>query len=341
VPCQTALNVLVGVLKPMGHSGYVVRVRIGMLGTRHGHAAGKWRALCTNPNVEAVGIYDPDPAPREGFPSAKWLASADDLLTDPSVVAVAVEARNHQSLPLAAAAIDAGKHLWFDKPAGDDWPAFQKLMRCAAERNVHVQMGYMFRYSPGFARIASMARSGALGTIFEIRAHMSTNVDLAERREQSRHLGGIMYDLGGHMLDQIVWLLGRPGRICTAFQNVATPSLPSYVDNAVAVLEFDQAVAVIDIAAMEPRPTARRFEVFGTEGSAILEPFDPVRAIRFASNDAARVEELEPVERQSLYERELDAFLAVLRGERAPDRRPEHDLLAQETLLRVTGRLTS
>ena len=66
------------------------------------------------------------------------------------VQAVAVEGRNHESLAMARRAIEAGKHVWFDKPAGDDWPAFQKLMRSAAERGLHVQMGYMFRYSPGF-----------------------------------------------------------------------------------------------------------------------------------------------------------------------------------------------
>ena len=85
------------------------RVRIGMLGTRHGHAAGKWQALCTNPLVEPVGIYDPDPAPKDQFPDARWMPSAEALLEDPTVAAVAVEARNHQSLPLARAAIDAGK----------------------------------------------------------------------------------------------------------------------------------------------------------------------------------------------------------------------------------------
>src|SRR5437660_3995265 len=105
------------------------RVRIGMLGTRHGHAAGKWQALCTNPLVEPVGIYDPDPAPKDQFPDARWMPSAEALLEDPTVAAVAVEARNHQSLPLARAAIDAGKHIWFDKPAGDDWLAFQPVMR--------------------------------------------------------------------------------------------------------------------------------------------------------------------------------------------------------------------
>jgi predicted dehydrogenase len=316
------------------------RIRIGMLGTRHGHAAGKWQSLCANPLVEPVGIYDPDPAPRERFPGARWLDSAEELLNDTSVAAIAVEARNHQSLPLAQAAVDAGKHLWYDKPAGDDWPAFQRIMQGAAERSMQVQMGYMFRYSPGFVRIAELARGGSLGQVFSIRAHMSTNVDLQERREQSRHLGGIMYDLGGHMLDQIVWLLGRPTRISTTLMNVATPELPSYSDNTVAVLEFEQAIATLEIAAMEPRPAARRFEVYGTAGSAILEPFDPVRTLRLADDGGARTLELDLVERQTLYDLELDAFLEVIQGARSPDRPPEHELLVQETLLRTTGRLT-
>jgi predicted dehydrogenase len=315
------------------------RIRIGMLGTRHGHAAGKWLALCTNAHVETAGIYDPDPLQKERFRGARWLRSGAELLEDPSVAAIAVEARDHESLSLAQAAIDAGKNLWFDKPAGDDWPAFQGLMQCAAERELHVQMGYMFRYSPGFARIAELARSGDLGQIFAIRAHMSTNVDLSERCEQGRHLGGILYDLGGHMLDQIVWLLGRPADVRTFLQNVATPELPSYADNTVAVLQFERAIATVDIAAMEPRPTARRFEVYGTSGSAILEPFDPVRTLRLAKDDSERVMDLEHVDRQTLYDLELAAFVEVIKRQRPPDRPPEHELLVQETLLRTTGRL--
>ena len=323
-------------------------MRIGQIGTRHGHAAGKWQALLSHPDVEPVGIWEPDPAlrGRNRFADAHWFTSEDELLNDSSVVAVAIEGRNHESLGMAAAAVQAGKHLWFDKPAGDDYPAFERLMRTAIAKKLHVQMGYMFRYSPGFAPVADWARSGMLGDIFAVRAHMSTNVNLTERREQSRHLGGILYDLGGHMLDQIVWLLGGPTRINTVLRNEATPELPSYADNTVSVLEFEHALAVVEIAAMEPSPTARRFEVYGTRGSAILEPFDPVRTIRltlaepvadFAAGE--QVLALAEVARQTLYDRELAAFVPVLRGERPPDRPPEHDLLVQETLLRVTSRI--
>jgi predicted dehydrogenase len=175
---------------------------------------------------------------------------------------------------------------------------------------------------------------------------MSTNVNLAERREQSRHLGGILYDLGAHVLDQIVWLLGRPTGINTVLRNEATPELPSYSDNTVSTLEFEHALAIVDIAAMEPSPTARRFEVYGTRGSATLEPFDPVRTIRLTLAQPVddftageQVLAVPEVSRQTLYERELAAFVAILRGERPPERSPEHDLLVQETLLRATGRI--
>jgi hypothetical protein len=50
--------------------------------------------------------------------------------------------------------------------------------------------------------------------------------------------------------------------------------------------------------------------------------------------------DLEPVERQTLYNLELEAFVEVIRGARSPDRPPEHELVVQETLLRTTGRLT-
>lgn len=316
-------------------------LRVAQIGTRHGHAAGKWTSLQQRADIEAVGIWEPDATlrGRPGFANATWLASEQEALDD-TITAVAVEGRNHESLAMAMRAVDAGKHLWFDKPAGDDWPAFERLLEQVRERGLYLQMGYMFRYSPGFSRVAELARSGELGDVFSVRAHMSTNVDLNERSEQSRHRGGILYDLAAHMLDQIVWLLGRPTRVQSFLRNDATPELPDYSDNTLAVLEFDRALAIVDIAAMEARPTARRFEVYGTRGSAILEPFDPARTLRLATEGTdLQVVELPEVSRQALYDRELEHFVRVLREEATPDRPLVHERLVQETLLRATGAL--
>ena len=97
---------------------------------------------------------------------------------------------------------------------------------------------------------------------------------------------------------------------------------------------------------MEPRPAARRFEIYGNRGSAVLEPFDPVHTIRLALQEpwntygaGENVFELPEVPRQHLYERELTAFVGVVRGEQPADRSPAHELLVQETLLRATRRL--
>jgi predicted dehydrogenase len=90
-------------------------------------------------------------------------------------------------------------------------------------------------------------------------------------------------------------------------------------------------------------PAARRFEVHGTAGSALMEPFEPAPRLTLQLNVAAggyergRHEITLPLQqRQHLYDRELAAFLASLQGQRPPDRSAEHELVVQETLLRAT-----
>jgi len=328
----------------------MARIRMAQHGTKHGHAAGKLHAMLENPDVEFVGVYEPDAARREAlrtdrhWQGVRWFSDAQDMLGDPSIAAIASEGRNDESLAQTAQIVEAGKHVWYDKPAGDDWAEWQRVVALARERGLLIQMGYMFRYHDGFSRIANWARSGFLGDVFGVRAHMSTNITPAAREIISVHRGGILYDLSGHMLDQIVWMLGRPQKV-TSFLRNDSDGLPGFADNTLAVFEFERAMALVDIAAMEPRPMARRFEVYGTEGSAILlEPFEPAEAIRLTLERpkegfqvGAQVVPVTPQSRQSLYELELAAFLATIRGEKPPDRSYEHELLVQETVLRGVG----
>ena len=149
-------------------------------------------------------------------------------------------------------------------------------------------MGFMLRYHPGFSQIAEWARSGFLGNVYSVRAHMSTNITEAGRKViAAGHHGGIFYDLAGHMLDQVVWILGRPEKVTTFLRN-DTGVVPAFQDNTLGVFEYERAMAWVDIAAMEPQPMARRFEVYGDRGSAILlEPFEPGHAIRLCLTEAA------------------------------------------------------
>ena len=100
-------------------------------------------------------------------------------------------------------------------------------------------------------------------------------------------------------------------------------------------------MASVDIAAMEPRPMARRFEVYGTAGSAIMEPFELADTIRLCLQDPgddypAGVSTIQ-INHQPRHDAPLAAFLKVIRGDAQPDRSFDHGLLVQETLLRATG----
>ncbi len=326
-------------------------------GTKHGHAGGKLLALKKNPMVHLAGVYEPDTQRRRElqevededspFAKVKWFEDDAEILDNPEIVGVASEGSNRESLAQTAKLVRAGKHVWYDKPAGDDWEIWRRVVGEAKERDLCIQLGYMFRYHDGFRRIVNWAENGVLGDLFFIRAHMSTNIPEGYRRQiAAEHAGGIMFDLGGHVLDQIVWLLGRPTKVSSYLRNDGF-QIPRFADNTLAVFEFDRAMAIIEIAAMESRPMARRYEVYGSNGSAIiLEPFEPGHQVRLCLekpqegySSGAHLLSIRGRSRLQLYDLELAAFLATISGEQEPDRSLDHELLVQESLLRATGHL--
>ena len=166
----------------------MAKIRMAQYGTGHGHASGKWLAMKKSDQVELVGIFEPDTEKRkaaEGKPpydGARWFESASQILEDPDIVAVASEGRNIESLDQTEALVVAGKHVWYDKPAGDNWAQWKRVVRKAEEQKLLVQLGYMFRYHRGFSQITEWARSGFLGEVFSVRAHMSTSLSEAARK---------------------------------------------------------------------------------------------------------------------------------------------------------------
>ena len=329
----------------------MAKIRMAQYGTKHGHARGKMQAMLINPNVEVAGVFEPDEERHFQQQSSDswannlhWYTTAAEMLDDETIVAIASEGNNAESLDQTEKIVNAGKHVWYDKPAGENWEQWQRVIKTAQEKSLLVQMGYMLRYHSSFKQVTEWARSGFLGNVFSVRAHMSTNISEEARKRISQHTGGIFFDLGGHVLDQVVWILGRPEKV-TSFLRNDGESLEPFKDNTLTVYEFDKGMTFISISALEPRPMARRFEVYGTEGSAIIvEPFEPGHTIRLCLDKAKegysqgeQVVKINGESRQRLYELELDAFLATIAGEQLPDRPVEHELLVQETLLRATG----
>ena len=150
------------------------KVRMAQYGTKHSHAGGVLEVMLASPDVEVVGVYEPDPERRRTLEGAgeppwsdvSWFDSPAEFLDDPSVLAVASEGSNAESLDHTKAIVDAGKHVFYDKPAGEDYRRFERIVGKARSAGLQVQMGYMFRHHAGFSRIAEWVRSGLLGDVF-------------------------------------------------------------------------------------------------------------------------------------------------------------------------------
>ena len=199
-------------------------------GTKHGHATGVLEVMLANPDVEVVGVYEPDPERRRTLETAgkppwsdvSWFDSPAEFLDDPSVLAVASEGSNAESLDHTEAIVDAGKHVFYDKPAGTDYRRFERIVGKARSAGPPGADGLHVSPSRRIQPHRRVGRSGLLGDVFSVRAHMSTHLDRPAQEAIARHPGGIFYDLSGHMIDQIVWILGRPTKVTSFLRQDAT-----------------------------------------------------------------------------------------------------------------------
>jgi predicted dehydrogenase len=334
------------------------RIKIGQIGVCHEHAAGKINSLRLLPDVfEIVGVADDrsssaakfagsDMQPYEGLK----LMTEEELLSVPGLQAVTVETPNMDLVPAALRCMERNLAMHMDKPGGDDLNLFGKLLKGCKERNLPFQMGYMFRSNPAIQWCAKAIRQGWLGDIFEIQASMSHNYGGEAYQEYLGKLpGGIMFNLGCHLIDFVVSMTGRPEKV-TPFLKSA-PGFPDNIkNNCVTVLEYPHATVTLRACSMEQGGlTRRRLKICGTKGSAELCPperFDgkPLTMSLVLSADTpeypAGTHTVDFGVKRDRYEDQLLELAKIIRGEMKNPYTYEHDYLVQEILLAASGLTT-
>ena len=320
------------------------KIRIGQIGVGHAHAS-KLAVYRKSDDYEVVGLVEPDPKLRktaETNPAYRGvpLMTQEQLLNVEGLQAVLVETEVRDLLNTAEACVAAGKHVHLDKPAGESLPQFRRILDAAEKKKLVLQMGYMFRYNPGVVMLREFLAKGWLGDVFEVHAVMSKVVPPQQRRGLAEYRGGIMFELGCHVIDLVVGVLGRPTKV-TPFLRHTSPLDDGLTDNMLAVFEYPKATATVRSSAVEVEGFDRRqLTVCGTEGTFHIQPLDSP-AVRM-SLSKARGEYKAGTQDVKLprYERYVDdaADMArVLRGE-AEFRFPySHDLAVQETVLLASG----
>jgi predicted dehydrogenase len=318
------------------------RIKIGQIGVGHGHA-NKLGIYRQSTDYEVVGVVEPDAVLRqraEGqdvYRGLPWLTQ-ERLLATPGLQAVLVETRVRDLLRTAEACVAAGKHVHLDKPAGESLPQLRRILADAARQRLLVQMGYMYRYNPGFTLLIEVLRRGWLGEVFEVHAVMSKVVPADDRRRLAEFRGGIMFELGCHLIDLIVCTLGRPLEV-VPFANRSLQYDDALMDNMLAVLTYPRGTATVRSSALEIEGFDRRhLVVCGTEGTFHLQPLDnPSARVAFSRVRGAYPSGYQDIRlpRFTRYVADAADMARIIRGEKASDYSNDHDLTAQETILRA------
>jgi predicted dehydrogenase len=318
------------------------RIKIGQIGVGHAHAA-KLGVYRKSADYEVVGIVEPDESLRKraeanaAFKDLKWM-TREQLLNVDGLQAVLVETKVKDLLDNAEVCVKAGKHVGIDKPAGESLPQFRRILESATRQKLIVQMGYMYRYNPAVVLLQEFLKKGWLGEVFEVHTVMSKVVDAASRKELTPYRGGMMFELGCHVIDLVVGVLGKPNEVIGHNRHVSKLD-DGLLDNMLAVFTYPKALATVKASAMEVEGFARRhLVVCGSEGTFHIQPLDnPAAKIALSTAREGYKKGYQDVTFPK-YERYVDDaadMVKIIRGEKEFAFKPEHDLAVQESLLKA------
>lgn len=149
---------------------------------------------------------------RQAFGNVSVHADLDSLLADAAIDLVVIATPNHLHAPQAMAALKAGKHVVIDKPFALHMGEADELVRMAEESGRHLAVFHNRRWDSDFLTIKKVLASGRLGDIYRVQMRWDRYRPAVQERwrETEAAGGGLLLDLGPHLLDQAMCLFGRP-----------------------------------------------------------------------------------------------------------------------------------
>lgn len=186
---------------------------------------------------------------------AKYSADYRALLDDPEVTVVSVLTSGATHLPMCLAAIEAGKDVICEKTLANSPEEAEQIARAAKAKGVLFFTAYMKRYFP--AAIKARELLPKLGRIFTAHARVyQCWGDLFENADATRHAGaiklygGAILKCGGsHMLDLVLYFLGRPSSLSAHMDFIPESDIDRKVD---ALLAYENGATVLFEAVAHP-----------------------------------------------------------------------------------------
>lgn len=192
----------------MKRIGIVGTGSIGRVHARHAARVGLPVVAAWDPKASAVQAFQAEQ------PAVAVEPSLERLLARADVDGVVIAVPNDLHEPLAVQALRAGKHVLLEKPMATSVAACDRILEAANSSGRSVQMGFVCRRMPAVEMAAALARDGRLGSIYHAKASMYRRRGVPGLggwfTTRARSGGGPLIDLGVHLLDATLHLMGHP-----------------------------------------------------------------------------------------------------------------------------------
>lgn len=325
------------------------KIKIGQIGIGHNHGETKMLAVRKFPELfEVIGFSEENEEwikKRGNLNAYEGLKrySAYELIE--KCDALLVETDVWDLTEVAQKCIDAGKHIHMDKPASGTLEEYKHLLDTAKAKNLIIQLGYMYRYNPAVKKCFELINDGSLGKIYSINAEMSTFHSPEYRKWLTNFGGGIMYILGSHLVDLVVYMLGKPTKVHSFLKHTGLDGV-DVADNNLAVLEYDKALARVFVSSVEVNGFGRRqLVVAGSKGTVNICPLERPVTMSYSDTKIADAtyedrKVILPFDDNTVsgrYDEMIKDFYEYIIGKKQNPFTYEHEYQVQEVLSKIVG----
>jgi len=265
--------------------------------------------------AELVWLCDVDDERRvegaQSYPSAQVTSSFDDVLTDESVEAVVVATPVPTHYELARRALEAGKHVFVEKPPAMRGAEMEELCELAEDRDRVLMPGHLLLYHPGVQKLKEIVDSGELGDVLYVYGNRQ-NLGTFRTNENA------LWSLGVHDLSVLLYLIEEEPSEVRAHGNAF---LSRGVEDVVfCYLRFPSGkMAHMHLSWLDPHKI-RRITVVGNERMAVFDDMERDRKITVYDNWRTRTGDIysPTVDATEPLRRECEHFLRLVAGDGEP-----------------------
>jgi predicted dehydrogenase len=257
------------------------RIRVGLIGAGAITQMGHIPAIKSNNKAEFVALCDTDDEKlwllAKKYKIPKAYKDYEKLVSDKEIDAVFITAPPSVHLPMIEAACRENKDILCEKPLARDSEEAKKIVDVVNSSKVKFMMGLNNRFRPE-VQILKKFIEGELGSIFYAKTGWLQRESFPDEPSWKKILetygGGVLLNLGVHLLDEALWLLGcRKVKSVVGSAHFLTKK-KEVEDSAIALLNMEDDITLtIEVSwTLLFDKDFTFFNIFGDNGSALLNP---------------------------------------------------------------------